>query len=242
MSDAAPEGPRLVQREPVVLAAVPTWTDTHTFPAAAVDGSRPRAGALGTGLVLGVVLGVLVVVPTAAVTVPVGGGAARVVALVLGFVVLAALYLRGHPAGYLVGGAIGVAGSVAAGGRVGAAVGVVCALLAWPAWAGHRSRQRWWPRLEALLREHERVEGQVVGSRAVSDYPPRLRTTVESNAVPGASWTLDVQTSPRMQSSVGDPVAVWFRPSDPAVAALVVSEDVVGLAAKAARGGPAQTA
>lgn len=36
--------------------------------------------------------------------------------------------------------------------------------------------------------------------------------------------------------------APWFRPSGPAVAALVVSEDVVGLAAKAARGGPAQTA
>jgi len=36
--------------------------------------------------------------------------------------------------------------------------------------------------------------------------------------------------------------AVWFRPSDPAVTALVASEDVVGLAAKAAGGGPAQPA
>ncbi|HYQ77396.1 hypothetical protein [Cellulomonas sp.] len=236
MSDAAPEGPRVVRRAPVVLAVVPTWADTHAFPAAAVEASRPRAGRWGLGLVLGLVLGALVLAATSAVDLP-GGGEVRVTCLVLGVLALAVLATHGHPAGYLVGAGIGAAGGLVAGSGAAVGVGVVCGVLAWPAWVGFRARNRWWPRLEAVLREHRRVDGRVVGSRAVSDYPPRLRTTVESPDAPGVSWTVDVQTSPRVQVAVGDPVAMWLRPADPGAGVLVLSEDVVGLAAKTSRGG-----
>jgi hypothetical protein len=99
---------------------------------------------------------------------------------------LTVLATRGHPAGYLVGGVLGaLAGVVAGAGTVPLVLGLVCAALAWPAWLGHRSRRQWWPRLAGLVGEHHRAEGRVVEVRAVSDYPPRLRTTVATPEVPG---------------------------------------------------------
>ena len=182
-------------------------------------------------------LGLLVLVAGSSVVVPGAAGAARGVAVVLAGATLTLLYTRGHPAGYALGGAIGIAGGVVSGTDAGVVVAAACVVLGWPAWVGLRSRRRWWPRLEALLREHTRVEGRVVVARAVSDYPPRLRLTVAAADVPGRSWTVDVQTSQRLQAAIGDPVTVWLRPADPGAAVLLLPEDRVGLAARLRHGG-----
>jgi hypothetical protein len=118
-----------------------------------------------------VLLGLLVLVAGSSVVVPGAAGAARGVAVVLAGATLTLLYTRGHPAGYALGGAIGIAGGVVSGTDAGVVVGAACVVLAWPAWVGLRSRRRWWPRLEALLREHTRVEGRVVAARAVWRLP-----------------------------------------------------------------------
>jgi hypothetical protein len=125
-----------------------------------------------------------------------------------------------------------------------AAVAAVALLaLAWFARLGHAARQQWWPRLEGLLTEHQTADGVLhVQGVAGSGYPHRFLLTASTPEMPGRSWTVEEVSSRELQPRTGDPVRIWFRPSDPDAAVLAVSADRVGMRARLAehsRGGSA---
>lgn len=233
-------GPRVIRRSPVTLALLPTADDARRFPTAVVEGLRPRAGRLGWGVLLGLGAGLALAVLLgewsaleAAETVV--RGSAFVAVLVL----LALNYTRGHPVGNAVAGVAGAAGALAGGAPFGPSLVALLVLggLTVPAWLGYRSRQRWWPRLEALLAEHRLADGVAhrVERVAASARPYRYVIQVSSPDLPGFVWAVEEQSSSQLQPRAGDRVAVWYRPADPEAAVLCLALDEVSQAARARR-------
>lgn len=236
MSDTPPSGARLIKREPVVLAVAPTYRDTLVFPSGAVDEVRPRRSEPVWTVVLTLLLGLGLLTSTVRTATWQPGSA--VIAVGLGVVLLAGAlaYGRAHPVTYAIGAAAAVGGLVTIGGpRGGIGFCALVGALSWPAWIGYRSRQRWWPRLEALLTEHQRVEGRVVHHATVGSDWRRVRVMVTSPAFEGWTWWVSLTQSTEAHLAVGDPVTIWYRPADPAAAVLCVSTDTVGLAAHLGR-------
>lgn len=224
---------RFVRRSPTEAVVVPSldaWEARHV-PAAAVEALRPPRARVVTGVLWGAVLAGTVATAIAPSLVPLS--ADKVVyaaALVASGVLCVVIVLRCHPVGYVIGAVGGGVVGWLAGGTAGSVV-VAClalAVCAVPTWRGYAARARWFPRLDALLDRHRRVEGTVVEvqrSDRSSGSSRVLHVWVASPDAPGVEWQADVERAP-LTVAVGRPVRVWYHPEDPEAAVLCLPRDV----------------
>ena len=210
----------------VTFTQVATVEESRVFPESTVRQDEPRVGRAVLGVVLGVPFGLLW---SAAFAMPWmqerfawWGAPAPVIAIALAAVLAAVNWRRGSWPMYAT--SLVVAVPVLVGVSAGASAVLLTLLLLaaalWGAWRSGDLRRRRWARTRVLLVRREQTDVQV---SAVVRHPfisstEALLVTLTAVGRPDLSWCITEFQGSFFAPRVGDPMVVWFDPSEPAVA------------------------
>ncbi|NNH06103.1 DUF3592 domain-containing protein [Cellulomonas fimi] len=228
-----------VDDRPVRFVLVDTVEETAELPRQVVLADRPTGARTTLAVVLGLAVALCVIGSFGADAVrervDAWGGGAALASVVVGLVLCVVNWRRGSWLLYPVALVIGLPALLVLGAPT---VGVVAAVVvlgggAVAARLGDRARDRRWARLSHLLTSSRREIAHVTALHSESvPNAARVRYTVsvEAPSLPGHGWAFTELSSARFDPRVGDPVTVWYDPSDPAVAVVVAASAQVGRA------------